>query len=248
MADHRIGGVDRLVGDEAGETEEGEPEGGGDDAVGEVLGQRFDRGAGDAALVETVGVAPDDVRHRPPGFAEPARGEGTGDRPDVIDEAPAGEEDRRDERDADPAVGDRQERVFEKDADRDRDGEKDDEGGDAETFSRGIGEVGTVEPRVEPADQGAERDDGMRNAAPEPGGVTEHGIDDERRGKHPELEIKHGERPRPRRHSPGVCEVRAGRSSVVGGCRRKARADELRLGIEKRLAEVPSRPGDAGTV
>ena len=49
-----------LSRDLAGEAEEGEPEGRGDHAVGEVFGKRFYRGAGDAALVETVGVAPDD--------------------------------------------------------------------------------------------------------------------------------------------------------------------------------------------
>ena len=45
VADHGVGGVDRLVGEEARQAEQQEPEGRRDDAVGEILRRRLDRGA-----------------------------------------------------------------------------------------------------------------------------------------------------------------------------------------------------------
>ena len=60
MADHAVGGVDRLIKRAAGETAERQPKGGRDDAIGKILGEAFDRGAGDAGLVERLGLAADD--------------------------------------------------------------------------------------------------------------------------------------------------------------------------------------------
>ena len=64
VADHAVGGVDRLVERGARQAGEGHPEGRRDDAVGEILRQALDRRARDAGLVERVRVAPDDLRHR----------------------------------------------------------------------------------------------------------------------------------------------------------------------------------------
>ena len=64
MADHAVGGVDRLVECGAGEPGNGQPEHRRDDAVGEILRKAFDRRARDAGLVERRGIASDDVRYR----------------------------------------------------------------------------------------------------------------------------------------------------------------------------------------
>ena len=52
MADHAVGGVDRLVERAARQAAERDPEERRDHAVGEILGQALDRGARDARLVE----------------------------------------------------------------------------------------------------------------------------------------------------------------------------------------------------
>ena len=63
VADHTVGGVDRLVGDAARQPGQGQPERGGNDPVREILRQALDRRAGDAGLVERGGIATDDHRH-----------------------------------------------------------------------------------------------------------------------------------------------------------------------------------------
>src|SRR5208283_4676038 len=69
VADHRIGGVGRLVGDAARQAGDGEPERGSDDAVGKVLRETLDRRACDPRFVERARIAPDNARNRePPGF------------------------------------------------------------------------------------------------------------------------------------------------------------------------------------
>ena len=64
MADHAVGGVDRLVDGGAGQARERHPEHRRHDAVGEILGQALDRGARHAGLVERLGIAADDLRYR----------------------------------------------------------------------------------------------------------------------------------------------------------------------------------------
>ena len=64
MADHAVGGVDRLVGRATGQAADRQPEHRRDDSVGEILREAFDRRPRDAGLVERVGIAPDDLRHR----------------------------------------------------------------------------------------------------------------------------------------------------------------------------------------
>ena len=69
MADHAVGGVDRLVGDAAGKPANRQPENRRHDAVGEVLRQALDRRARDAGLIERLGIAADDLRRPPRGAA-----------------------------------------------------------------------------------------------------------------------------------------------------------------------------------
>ena len=71
MADHAVGGVDRLVGGAPGEPERCEPEHRRNHPIREILGKTFDRGAGDAGLVERVRIAADDLRHRAAAAFEP---------------------------------------------------------------------------------------------------------------------------------------------------------------------------------
>ena len=88
MADHAVGGVDRLVGGAAGQPADREPEHRRDDAVGKILGEAFDRRARDARLVERLGIAADDLRHRLAAAFEPLALERIGDALDVLVEAP----------------------------------------------------------------------------------------------------------------------------------------------------------------
>ncbi len=64
VADHAVCGVDRLVGDAAGQAGNRQPEGRCDHAIGEILRKALDRGARDARLVEALRVAADDMRDR----------------------------------------------------------------------------------------------------------------------------------------------------------------------------------------
>ncbi len=76
MADHAVGGVDRLVEGAARQAEAADPEGRRHDPVGEVLRQALDRGPADGRLVEAVRVAPDDHRHGPAPPLQAARAQG----------------------------------------------------------------------------------------------------------------------------------------------------------------------------
>ena len=61
MADHAVGGVDRLVGERAGQPRENHPEERRHHAIGEILGQALDRRATDRGFVDVARVAADDV-------------------------------------------------------------------------------------------------------------------------------------------------------------------------------------------
>ncbi len=63
MADHGVHGVDGFVGQQARQAAQQEPEQGRDHAVGKILGQGFQRGAGHPGLVQFGGVPPDNMTH-----------------------------------------------------------------------------------------------------------------------------------------------------------------------------------------
>ena len=99
VADHGIGGVDELVDQEAGQAEEQIPEGRRHNAVGKILGGRFDRGARDARprrgskrRGRRFRRPPRGRRRRPPD-TKPAL-----DGRDMIDEVFLRKEDRDDDR------------------------------------------------------------------------------------------------------------------------------------------------------
>ena len=79
VADHAVGGVDRLVERAADEAAERGPQDRRDDAVGEILRQALDRRARDARPVQHIRIAADDLRDRAAPLIE-ARIEAVGDR------------------------------------------------------------------------------------------------------------------------------------------------------------------------
>ncbi len=60
MADHAVGGVDRLVANTARKAAKREPECWRHDTIRKILGEALDRRAGDASLIETRNIAADD--------------------------------------------------------------------------------------------------------------------------------------------------------------------------------------------
>ena len=54
VADHAVGGVDRLIANATRQAAERKPEGGRDDTVGKILGEALDGRAGDACLIEAL--------------------------------------------------------------------------------------------------------------------------------------------------------------------------------------------------
>ena len=98
MADHAVGGVDRLVGRAAGQAADRQPEHRRDDSVGEILREAFDRRPRDAGLVERVGIAPDDLRHRLAAAGEAFLFERRRDALDMVVEAALGNQRAGDER------------------------------------------------------------------------------------------------------------------------------------------------------
>jgi hypothetical protein len=73
VPDHRIRRVDRLVEHEARQAEQGKPEDGCHDAIGEILGRGLDRGPGNSRLVEAFRIAPHDHGDRAPRCFQPLR-------------------------------------------------------------------------------------------------------------------------------------------------------------------------------
>ena len=64
VADHAVGGVDRLVGHHARQAEQRAPHDRRHDGVGEILGEALDGGARHAGFIERARVAADDLGHR----------------------------------------------------------------------------------------------------------------------------------------------------------------------------------------
>jgi hypothetical protein len=97
VTNHAVGGVDCFVANAARKPAERQPERGGDDGVGKILGEALDRGAGDASLVKPRDVTTDDFRRRRPARRQ-IGGKGFGDGKDVGVEAALRDETRSDQR------------------------------------------------------------------------------------------------------------------------------------------------------
>ena len=87
VADHAVGGVDRLVAGAADEPAERRPEDRRDDAVGKILRETLDRRPRDPRFVKRRRVAADDHRDRPASLWE-AKIETVRHGPDMAREAP----------------------------------------------------------------------------------------------------------------------------------------------------------------
>ncbi len=75
VADHGVGGIDGLVGDQARQSEQRQPEYRRHHAVGEILGAGFDGRAAHTGLVKLIRIPADDHGNGAAGFGEPAIGE-----------------------------------------------------------------------------------------------------------------------------------------------------------------------------
>ena len=186
VADHRVGGVDRLVGEEPRQPQQQEPEGRCDDAVGEVLGGQLDGGAADVRLVEAAGFAADDARHRRP-RGRKAVGKGIGDRPDVVVERATGDEHRSNDRGSDPAEREGAETQLQPKADERRQHDHDDESEDAGGLSPGRAERIAVQRAVKEADEPTGDRDRVRQAPPDEIGIAGKRVKRERDGEQPEM-------------------------------------------------------------
>lgn len=62
MTDHAVGRIDRLISRTTWQAQKPHPDGRGDDAIGKVLGETFDRRPADRRLIQLLRVAADDHR------------------------------------------------------------------------------------------------------------------------------------------------------------------------------------------
>ena len=105
VADHTVGGVDCFVECRSRETGNGHPEHRRDDSVGKILGEAFDRRAGDAGCIERLRIAADDLGDRGAAGDDAALFQRGGDIGDVPVQAAL-----RDQRAGDDGDGDQSER------------------------------------------------------------------------------------------------------------------------------------------
>ena len=179
MADHAVGGVDRLVDRCARQAGHRQPEGRRDDAVGKILRQALDGGAADGGLVQRLRVAADDPRHRLAAGVEAARLQRPGYRADMLAKAAlrqerGGEESGRGQPRA--AAEQRRDRPGRHPARGDDDGERDHAAGLAPRGRlRGIVQR-AVESRDQPPDPRHRMADGPEQTV----GITDRGFGQQR--------------------------------------------------------------------
>ena len=171
VADHAVGGVDRLVGGAAGKPGERHPEHRRDDAVGEILGQALDRRARHAGLVEHLRVAADDLRHRRAAGGEAVALERRRHRGDVLVKAALGDQRAGDERRQHDPERQRQQRAFDDEPRRGDDGNDDRERNDAGDAPRGaaLSPCGSARHRGGRSARRSRSPDGRLRPAGDPG-------------------------------------------------------------------------------
>ena len=188
MADHAVGGVDRLVDRAADEAARRGPQDRRDDPIGEILGQALDRRAGHARLVQHLRIAPDDVRDRAASLVETSV-EPLGDRAHVSCKAALRRQARGEKHKHDEAERPKRKKRLHRQPRDERDrSEKDPERDDAERAARGETQARSVHQLVQPAEPAAHPSDGMANRA-----IERRRIADQR------LEDRGGERERQRK-------------------------------------------------
>ena len=181
VADHAVSGVRGFIGGDAGQAEQGAPEDRGDHAIRDIFGEAFDRGAGDAGVIEAFGGATDDVRDGGAAFGE-AAGEAAFVRADMGGKTARGGQGAGEQGDRDQGDTVRQESKEQglQGGGGQNGGEQDqDKGDDAhQAVRRGAG-GGVVQPVIEASDQAADPDHGMADQAEERVGVSGDRLDGE---------------------------------------------------------------------
>ena len=179
VADHAVGGVDRLVDRGTRQAGHGEPEGRRDDAVGKILRQALDGGARHARFVEVFRVAPDDHGDSLAAAFQPVPLQRVGDGFNMAGQAALCDERTRDEGRGDDAHT-RAERRLHEQARRTRRQDEDDQREDTGCPSRAKAPVGAVERRIGPCDQPADPGDGVADRSVEGIGIADGAFDQER--------------------------------------------------------------------
>ncbi len=99
VADHGVGGVDGLVGDQSRQPQQRQPERRRHHPIGEILGAGFDRRPAYAGFIQLFRVTSDDHGNGFPGIGEAALDERQTHAGDVLIEASLRDENRSDQRD-----------------------------------------------------------------------------------------------------------------------------------------------------
>ena len=182
MADHAVGRVDGLIKRAARQAAERDPEQRRDHAIGEVLRQALQRGAGDARLVERLGIAPDDLGDGRPSRGEAALLQTSGDREDMPIQALLRRQARGQERERREADGPGWRQAGNEprdDADR---AEIEREREDARRAADRERERRPIEPPLQCGDERAHPGDGMPDCAIDSLGIADRHVE-KRRGQ-----------------------------------------------------------------
>jgi hypothetical protein len=187
MADHGIGRVHHLEDEQAGQAKQRIPERRRHHAVGEILSRRLDRSSGHTCLVEHRHVPPDDKGDRRPtgrqAVAEPGR-----HRPDVLDQALLGEQDRNHKRFDGESHREETESGRERRPDRSGRPDKKDRRGNAPQPPSRKGQGRVVQPSVQRVDALPDKRDGVRQPSPQPGRVADQTVEQQGRGQEQQSE------------------------------------------------------------
>ena len=180
VADHAVGGVDRFVGGDTGQSQQRKPERGRDNAIGGVLGEAFDGGAANGGFVEAGGVAADDAGDASAAFRQPAIAQRGGDGGGMIVKAAAGKQRTGGKRDEDETVGQPHQRRLQSVGERGGNGDDDDEGGDAKHTAGSGSEGFAVQGGIEGGNQRTNPGDRVANGSIEGLGIAKDRLDAER--------------------------------------------------------------------
>ena len=156
MADHAVGGVDCLVECRSRETGDGHPQHRRDDSVGKILGEAFDRRAGDAGGIQRAGIAADDLRDCGAAADDAALFQRVGDIGDVPVQAALRDQGAGDDGDGDQSERQAQQLALDNEGDCADDAEEQQDRDDASAASPvRVGHV-AIEQAVERGDQAAD--------------------------------------------------------------------------------------------
>jgi hypothetical protein len=181
IADHAVERVGRLIDEQARQPENQRPEHRGDDAVAEILGQRFDAGARNAMLIETRRVAPDDVTYFFAAGIESPLGQCDGDGVDAVEETALCHQHGNDDELDQPPEARRAAHAIQEIAGERTGDDEDRHGEDAARASCRLAAIIAIEPVVEPGDRPSNELHRMRHMIEERLHVADKGVKQQRR-------------------------------------------------------------------